>query len=80
RGLGADAAYRAVIARPTLRLAHAVTWLDGQILDGYVRAAGHAARLAGVASERLSPVKPAPSLVLVLAGVVIFGVVGVVLG
>ncbi len=80
RGLGADAAYRAVVARPTVRLAHGVTWLDAQILDGYVRATGHAARLVGAASERLSPVKPAPSLVLVLAGVLIFGVFGVVFG
>ncbi len=80
RGLGADTAYRAVVARPTLQLAHGVTWLDGHILDAYVRATGHAARLLGVASERLSPVKPAPSLLLVLAGVVLFGVFGVVFG
>lgn len=80
RGLGADALYAALIARPTVRLARGVTWLDGQILDGYVKGIAHAATLLGVSSERLSPVKPAPSLVLVLASVLTFGAVGVLLG
>ncbi len=79
RGFGGDTAYQVVVARPTLALARGVTWLDHHILDGYVRSAGHAATLVGAASERFSPVKPAPALVLVLAAVLIFALLGVVL-
>ncbi len=79
RGLGADTAYLALVARPTLALARGVTWLDREVLDGYVRATARAARLLGQGGERWSPVQPAPALVLVLAGVVVLGIVGVVL-
>ena len=79
RGLGFDALYRAVVARPVLRLAHGVQWLDREILDGYVRGAGHAARLLGAVLQHTHPRRPAPGLVLVLAGVVVLGVIGVVL-
>ncbi len=80
RGLGADTAYQAVIARPTLALARAVTWLDDTILDGYVRGAGHVASLLGTGSQRLSPIRPAPSLVLVVTGVLVFATLGVIFG
>ncbi|MCE0486163.1 NADH-quinone oxidoreductase subunit 5 family protein [Ornithinimicrobium sediminis] len=79
RGLGADTAYLTLVARPTMALARGVTWLDREVLDGYVRAAGRAARLLGRGGERWSPVQPAPSLVLVLAGVLVLAVIGVVL-
>ncbi|MGB3186765.1 MAG: proton-conducting transporter membrane subunit [Ornithinimicrobium sp.] len=77
RGLGADTAYRYLVARPTLRLARAITWLDATILDGYVRAFGHGAVLLGQAGQKFNPVKPAPSLVLVVAGVALFALLAV---
>lgn len=80
RGFGGDTAYQVVVARPTLAVARGVIWLDHHILDSYVRSTGHIATFVGAASERFSPIKPAPSLVLVLAGVLIFAVLGVVLG
>ncbi|WP_238146760.1 NADH-quinone oxidoreductase subunit L [Ornithinimicrobium murale] len=79
RGLGFDALYRAVVARPVVALAHGVQWLDREVLDGYVRGAGHAARLLGGALEHTHPRRPAPGLVLVLAGVLVLAVIGVVL-
>lgn len=77
RGLGADAAYLYLVARPTVALARAITWLDATILDGYVRGFGHGAALLGQAGQRFNPVKPAPSLVLVVAGVALFAVLAV---
>ncbi|MGB5951829.1 MAG: proton-conducting transporter membrane subunit [Ornithinimicrobium sp.] len=78
RGLDADTAYQVVVARPTLRLARAITWIDATILDGYVRAFGHGSALLGQAGQKFNPVRPAPSLVLVLAGLAIFVVIAVV--
>lgn len=78
RGLGFDRLYRAAVARPVLRLAHWVQWLDREVLDAYVRAAGPAARLLGSALQQTHPRRPAPGLVLVLAGVAVLAIIGVV--
>lgn len=79
RGLGFDRLYHRVVVQPVLWLAHAVAWLDREVLDAYVRAAGPAARLLGGALEHTHPRRPAPGLVLVLAGVVVLALIGVVL-
>ncbi|CAN5851919.1 NADH-quinone oxidoreductase subunit L [soil metagenome] len=78
RGLGMGAAYQAVVVRPVLALARGVTWLDREILDGYVRGTGHAARVLGRLGAAGHPRRPAPALLLVLAGAVALGLVGVV--
>ncbi|WP_237565563.1 NADH-quinone oxidoreductase subunit L [Ornithinimicrobium cavernae] len=79
RGLGFDRLYRVLVAGPVLSLAHGVQWLDREVLDAYVRAAGPAARLLGAVLERTHPRRPAPGLVLVLGGVLVLGLIGVVL-
>lgn len=70
-GLGADTAYLTLVARPTLALARGITWLDREILDGYVRGGGQAARLLGAGGDRWSPVRPTGALVLVLSGLLV---------
>lgn len=79
RGLGADRAYRAVVAAPVLRLAHWVIWTDREVLDGYVRGAGHASRLAGSVGRRLHPQLTATAVLWVLAGALLVALAGVVL-
>ena len=51
-GFGADAAYRAVVARPVLGLARVVAFLDREVVDGYVRGAAASAGVAGWLAER----------------------------
>ena len=79
RGLGFDRLYRLLVARPVLTLGRWVQWLDRDVLDAYVRGTGPAARLLGQGLERTHPQRPAPGLVLVLAGVVVLALIGVVL-
>ena len=79
RGLGFDRLYHRLVVRPVLALAHGVQWLDREVLDAYVRAAGPAARLLGGALEHTHPRRPAPGLVLVLGGVLVLAIIGVVL-
>ncbi len=75
-GLGADTAYLALVARPTLALARGVAWLDREILDGYVRGGGQAARMLGTGGDRWSPVRPSGALVLVLTGLLVLAGLG----
>jgi NADH-quinone oxidoreductase subunit L len=51
-GLGVDAAYGAVVARPVLGLARVVAFLDREVVDGYVRGAAASAGVAGWLAER----------------------------
>ena len=76
-GLGADYAYRLLVATPVLALARAVTWFDREVLDSWVRGAGAGARLLGQGTEFLTPRRATPALGLVLAGVLVLGAIGV---
>ena len=78
RGLGADYAYRLVVATPVLALARAVTWFDGAVLDAWVRGAGAGARLVGRAGDLLTPRRVTPSLAGVLGGMLLVVLVAVV--
>ncbi|MGC5586028.1 proton-conducting transporter membrane subunit [Ornithinimicrobium sp. W1665] len=78
RGLGADYAYRLVVATPVMALARAVTWFDGQVLDAWVRGAGSGARLVGRAGDLLTPRRVTPSLAGVLGGMLLVVLVAVV--
>jgi len=80
RGGGFDTAYDVVVVRPVTRLAYAVTWLDTTVLDAYVRAVGMSPGFIGAGGQRLTPVKPGPAVALVLGGLLVFLVIGVVLG
>lgn len=51
RGFGADTAYLAV-ARPVVRLARVVAFLDREVIDGYVQGAAASTRIAGALAER----------------------------
>ncbi|MFN8046348.1 MAG: proton-conducting transporter membrane subunit [Dermatophilaceae bacterium] len=76
-GFGADTAYRALV-RPVERLARVVAFLDTEVIDGYVRGGAVAARLAGLAGERLhrrERVRVGPWLVVV--GLILVLAVGV---
>ncbi|MFK5635081.1 NADH-quinone oxidoreductase subunit L [Ornithinimicrobium sp. LYQ103] len=77
RGLGADYAYRLLVATPVLALARAVAWFDREVLDAWVRGAGAGARLLGQGTELLTPRRATPALALVLAGVLVLGTIGV---
>lgn len=79
RGLGVGRAYEAAVVRPVLALARGVVWLDHEIIDGYVRAAATGVRGLGRLGTRTEVTRPAPALVLVLAGVVVLGFLAVVL-
>ena len=50
RGFGADTAYLAV-ARPVVRLARVVAFLDREVIDGYVQGAAASTRIAGALAE-----------------------------
>ena len=78
RGLGADYAYRLLVATPVLALARGITWFDREALDIWVRGGGAGARLLGHVGDRLSPRRATPSLALVLAGVLILAAIGVI--
>ncbi len=79
RGLYAETFYRAAVVRPTLTLARWVVRADHDVLDAYVRASGPAARLLGTAGSRTESSRPAPALLLVLAGVLVLGILAAVL-
>ncbi|NHA68068.1 NADH-quinone oxidoreductase subunit 5 family protein [Phycicoccus flavus] len=78
RGLGADLLYRRLVARPVLRLARVVAFVDTEVVDGYVRAAAVGTRAAGWAGDRLHRgERPSAGVGLVLAAVVLLGLAGV---
>lgn len=78
RGLGVDALYRRVVARPVLRLARLVAFLDTEVVDAYVRGAAVATRAAGWTGVRLHRrERPSAGVGLVLAGVLVLGIAGV---
>lgn len=77
-GLGADRAYLWLVARPVVALARLVTFLDTEVIDGYVRASAVAARVggrAGAAAHRPERVRTATWLV--ITGLVLVLAVGV---
>lgn len=77
-GLGVDLLYRRAVARPVLRLARVVAFVDTEVVDAYVRGAGTAARVAGWAGTRLHRgQRPSAGVGLVLGGVVVLAAVGV---
>ncbi len=78
RGLGADAAYRKVVADPVLALARLVSFLDTEVVDAYVRGTAVATRVAGWAGARAHRgERPGSAVGLVLAAVVLLGLAGV---
>jgi NADH-quinone oxidoreductase subunit L len=78
RGLGVDALYRRLVARPVLRLARVVAFVDTEVVDAYVRGAAVATRAAGWAGARLHRrERPSAGVGLVLGAVVVLGFVGV---
>ncbi|WP_122262807.1 NADH-quinone oxidoreductase subunit L [Ornithinimicrobium cerasi] len=78
RGLGADYAYRLLVATPVLALARAVAWFDAEVLDAWVRGGGAGAHLLGRAGDWLTPRRATPALALVLGAVLVLAGVGVV--
>ncbi|MGB7819319.1 MAG: NADH-quinone oxidoreductase subunit L [Ornithinibacter sp.] len=80
RGFGADSAYRRLVSRPVLALAHLVAFLDTEVIDAYVRGTGVATRVAGWGGGRLQHgERPSSAIALVLGAVVVLGTL-VVLG
>ncbi len=80
RGLGADTAYRRLVAQPVMALARTVAFLDTEVVDAYVRGTAVATRLAGWTGTRLQRgERPSSAIGLVVAAVVALGTV-VVLG
>ncbi|MGG5259054.1 NADH-quinone oxidoreductase subunit L [Phycicoccus avicenniae] len=78
RGLGVDALYRRLVARPVLRLARVVAFVDTEVVDAYVRGAAVATRAVGWAGVRAHRrERPSAGLGLVLGAVVVLGLVGV---
>ncbi len=78
RGLGVDALYRRLVARPVVRLARVVAFLDTEVVDAYVRGTAVATRAAGWTGVRLHRgERPSAGVGLVLAAVVVLGLVGV---
>lgn len=78
RGLGADTAYRRLVASPVLALARAATFLDTEVVDAYVRGSAAAARVAGWAGARAHRgERPGSAVGLVLTAVVVLGLAGV---
>lgn len=80
RGWGADAAYVGGVARPVLALARAVTYVDREIIESYVRAPGWVVSLGGRAGVRgHAPERVSTDLLwvvlglLVMAGVALWG-------
>ncbi|MFX0539433.1 NADH-quinone oxidoreductase subunit L [Ornithinimicrobium sp. Y1847] len=78
RGLGADYAYRLLVATPVLALAKAVTWFDREVLDAWVRGIGAGPRLLGRAADLATPRRATPALGLVLAGLLVLAAIGVI--
>jgi NADH-quinone oxidoreductase subunit L len=77
RGLGADALYQRLVARPVLAVARLVAYLDTEVVDAYVRGAAVAARVAGWTGGRLHRgERPSAAAGLVLGAVVLLGALG----
>lgn len=77
-GLGVDALYRRLVARPVLRLARVVAFVDTEVVDAYVRGAAVATRAAGWAGGRIHRgERPSAGAGLVLGALVVLGLVGV---
>jgi NADH-quinone oxidoreductase subunit L len=77
RGLGADALYHRLVARPVVGLARVVAYLDTEVVDAYVRGAAVAARFAGWTGGRLHRgERPSAAAGLVLGAVVVLGAIG----
>jgi NADH-quinone oxidoreductase subunit L len=77
RGLGADALYRRLVARPVLRLARLVAYVDTEVVDAYVRGTAVATRVAGWTGGRLHRgERPSSAVGLVLVAVVLLGALG----
>jgi NADH-quinone oxidoreductase subunit L len=77
-GLGADPAYRLVVAEPVQALARLVAFLDSEVIDGYVRGAARAASIGGLLGARgHRRERPSVGLALVGVGLVTLLAVGV---
>ena len=77
RGLGADALYLRLVARPVLALARLAAYLDTEVVDAYVRGSAVAARFAGWGGGRLfRGERPSAAAGLVLGAVVLLGALG----
>jgi NADH-quinone oxidoreductase subunit L len=78
-GLGADRLYVRWAARPLVRVARVVAFLDTEVIDAYVRGAAAGARAAGWAGARLHRgERPSAAVGLVLGGVAVLAVAGVI--
>jgi NADH-quinone oxidoreductase subunit L len=78
RGLGADALYLRLVARPVLALARLVAFVDTAVVDAYVRGAAVAARAGGWTGARLfRGERPSSAVGLVLGALVVLGALGV---
>jgi NADH-quinone oxidoreductase subunit L len=79
-GFGVDRLYVSLVARPVLALAHAVVFLDREVVDAYVRGAAAATRFGGAGGQRAHRGEVAASgLAWVVAGVVAVALAGVAL-
>jgi NADH-quinone oxidoreductase subunit L len=77
-GFGADAVYLALVARPVVRLARLVAFLDNEVIDAYVRGGAAATRLLGRAGARAHTRERASTgLVWVVVGVAALAALGV---
>ncbi len=77
RGLGVDALYQRLVARPVLALSRVVAHLDTEVVDAYVRGTAVAARFAGWSGGRLfRGERPSSAVALVLGAVVVLGALG----
>ncbi|WP_194921621.1 NADH-quinone oxidoreductase subunit 5 family protein [Catenulispora rubra] len=70
-GFRADDLQDAVVVRPTQAAADAVSFLDTEVVDAYVRGSGHAARLLGEGLRRIQTGNVQLYLTGVLTGVVV---------
>jgi NADH-quinone oxidoreductase subunit L len=78
RGLGVDALYLRLVARPVVGLARVVAYLDTEVVDAYVRGTAVAARFAGWGGGRLfRGERPSAAVGLVLGAVVLLGALGI---
>ncbi len=76
RGLGADTAYRRLVAQPVMSLARTVAFLDTEVIDAYVRGTAVATRVAGWTGTRLQRgERPSSAIGLVIGAVVVLGTV-----